>query len=310
MRRSRSRRDASLAHPESEDGSAPTAKPPIPTDLLRTFVTIHDLGSFTKAAQLLALTQPAVSAQMRRLEALIGSDLIDKNLTGVTLTGSGEEVLRHARRILAINDHIVSSAGQQPSLRLVRLGMPNIYAPAKLAKTLAACKVAAGDAHLQLRCDHSGALVRSVRSNYLDIACVFGDDEEAGPALATWSEELAWVKARDLVYEPGSVVPLVSSPNLLPIDRASMTTLEQAGLRYDIVFTAFDTLARCAAAAAGLGYFALPRGWVPEPLVVEDAGVLPALPNVTLRIIARADLDTQSLAPLIDAFKTIMMTPA
>ena len=39
----------------------------IPTELLRTFVAVVDLRSFTKAAQLLGITQPAVSAQVKRL---------------------------------------------------------------------------------------------------------------------------------------------------------------------------------------------------------------------------------------------------
>src|SRR6185295_11791678 len=74
----------------------------IPTDLLRTFVAICQLGSFTKTAHRLDLTQPAVSAHMRRLESMIGADLITKSLTGVVLTECGGEVLRHARRMLAI----------------------------------------------------------------------------------------------------------------------------------------------------------------------------------------------------------------
>ena len=52
----------------------------IPTDLLRTFVAICELGSFTKAAHRFNLTQPAVSAHMRRLETIIGADLIVKTL--------------------------------------------------------------------------------------------------------------------------------------------------------------------------------------------------------------------------------------
>src|SRR5881394_2322971 len=63
-----------------------SGKTNIPTDLLRTFVAICELGSFTKTANLLDLTQPAVSAHMRRLESMIGADLITKSLTGVVLT--------------------------------------------------------------------------------------------------------------------------------------------------------------------------------------------------------------------------------
>ena len=102
---------------ESEAGSetSPTGITNIPTDLLRTFVAICELGSFTKAANLFDLTQPAVSAHMRRLESMIGADLIEKSLSGITLTECGTEVLRYARHMLAIIDQIVSGAHQLPA---------------------------------------------------------------------------------------------------------------------------------------------------------------------------------------------------
>jgi len=57
-----------------------------------------------------------------------------------------------------------------------------------------------------------------------------------------------------------------------------MAALERENNSYEIVFKAFDTLARRAAAAAGLGYFPLARSLVAEPLVIEGPGVLPVLP--------------------------------
>src|SRR5262249_30320684 len=102
----------------------------IPTDLLRTFFAICDLGSFTKTANLLDLTQPAVSAHMRRLESMIGADLIAKSLTGVVLTECGTEVLRHARRMLAINDQIVTGSGAGAQPQVVRLCLSDISTPA------------------------------------------------------------------------------------------------------------------------------------------------------------------------------------
>src|SRR5215813_8341915 len=116
------------------EGSAILGKTNIPTDLLRTFVAICELGSFTKTAHLLDLTQPAVSAHMRRLESMIGADLIAKSLTGVVLTECGSEVLRHARRMLAINDQIVNGSGLEAQPQVIRVGIPNIAAPSVLAE--------------------------------------------------------------------------------------------------------------------------------------------------------------------------------
>jgi DNA-binding transcriptional LysR family regulator len=304
MRKGR-QRDGDVVESEAGSESTPTGITNIPTDLLRTFVAICELGSFTKAAHLFDLTQPAVSAHMRRLESMIGADLIEKSLSGVTLTECGAEVLRYARRMLTINDQIVSGGGLQAQEQVVRLGIPNLYAPTVLARILRERDAIGGEYRLQVRCDHSRGLLRSVRSGYLEIAVMFASEAELDHAMATWHEDLVWVKAADFVLNPDDPVPLVSSPNLLLPDRAGMAVLEQANRRYEIVFTAFDTLARRAAAVAGLGYFALPRSVVTPPLVIEEPGVLPDLPQVTMAIIARDDLDTSALAPLIARIENV-----
>src|SRR5688500_156408 len=67
----------------------------IPTDLLRTLISVVDLRSFTKAAHAMGVTQPAVSAQIKRLQSLLGSDLLDKSAPGVALTPTGELVVNY-----------------------------------------------------------------------------------------------------------------------------------------------------------------------------------------------------------------------
>jgi DNA-binding transcriptional LysR family regulator len=310
MRRTRPRNGGISSDGDDGDGiSGPTDKANIPTDLLRTFVAICELGSFTKAAHLFGLTQPAVSAHMRRLESIVGSDLIEKNTSGVKLTNCGGEVLRQARRILSINDQIVSCGGQQPNLQVIRLGIPNLFAQTKLKQIVDECRGKIGKSRLQIRCENSGNLLNSVRSGYLDLAFAMGSEDQMKHARKSWSEELVWTRAPDFAWEPSEPVPLISSPNVLLPDRTGMETLEQAGQRFDIVFTAFDMMARRAAAASGLGYLVLLRSMVPPPLVAEAAGVLPALPSITMGIVAREDLDTTDLAPLIAAFESVLMSP-
>ncbi|HTQ82369.1 MAG TPA: LysR family transcriptional regulator, partial [Pseudolabrys sp.] len=107
----------------------------IPTDLLRTLITVVDLRSFTKAAASLGVTQPAVSAQIKRLQLLIGSDLLDRSAPGVSLTQQGEMVVDYARRLLSLNDQIVN-LGPQPEL-VIRIGTPSDYVASVLTGTLA-----------------------------------------------------------------------------------------------------------------------------------------------------------------------------
>lgn len=60
--------------------------------LLRTFVTVHRAGSFTRAAGLLGLSQPAVTAQIRTLERQLGRPLFLRRARGVTPTSAGDEL--------------------------------------------------------------------------------------------------------------------------------------------------------------------------------------------------------------------------
>src|SRR5262249_61734502 len=101
----------------------------IPTDLLRTLITVVDLRSFTKAARSLGVTQPAVSAQIKRLQTLLGYEILDKRAPGVSLTPHGDFVVNQARRLLSINDEILQSTGGRAA-KTLRVGFPGDYAGA------------------------------------------------------------------------------------------------------------------------------------------------------------------------------------
>src|SRR5262245_38036512 len=234
----------------------------ISTELLRTFVAVYELGSFTKAAQLFDLTQPAVSAHIKKLEVMLGGDLIKKKSSGISLTARGEHALKFARRILAINDEMVAACGMQHRLQNIRLGVPNLSAVG-LRHVIGAFRQEAANARIRICCDHSAALLQSVRSGYLDLAFVFADESDMKDAVTSWPEQLVWVRAHDLVLEPDGVVPLISSPNWLVPDRRATEALDRAKRPYEIVFSAFDGSSRVAAVGAAVGCMAMPRSHVP-----------------------------------------------
>jgi LysR family transcriptional regulator, transcription activator of glutamate synthase operon len=82
-------------------------------------------GSFTKAAQRLHVAQPAVSAQIRRLESELGTTLLERTTRRVALTHAGELFLSRARQVLAQLD---AARGDLAELSAVRRGRVRIGA--------------------------------------------------------------------------------------------------------------------------------------------------------------------------------------
>src|SRR3546814_20661289 len=98
------------------------------TDLLRTFVTVVDLGAYTKAGGALGRTQPAISLQMRRLEELVGAPLVKQTGRTLLLTREGELLLSYAREILRLKDEAAYYYNRSKIAGVLRVGLPNYYA--------------------------------------------------------------------------------------------------------------------------------------------------------------------------------------
>jgi DNA-binding transcriptional LysR family regulator len=80
---------------------------------LRAVCTIADEGSVTKAAARLGLTQPALSAQLRSVERLVGGRLFDRTPTGSVPTELGRYVVRTSRIVLSDLGQLLTSAKEQ-----------------------------------------------------------------------------------------------------------------------------------------------------------------------------------------------------
>jgi DNA-binding transcriptional LysR family regulator len=73
---------------------------------LRSFVAVADIGGVTAAAGKLNLTQSAVLMQIKRLETLLGRQLIARQGRGIELTVHSEQLLDYGRQIIGINDEV------------------------------------------------------------------------------------------------------------------------------------------------------------------------------------------------------------
>ncbi|MDI9884833.1 LysR family transcriptional regulator [Streptomyces sp. HNM0645] len=106
--------------------------------LLRTFVTVHRAGSFTRAAALLGLSQPAVTSQIRTLERQLGRPLFLRQARGVTPTTVGDELAhRTAPHLDALVEIVEAGLDDESGVRTLHLTGPPEFTSARVLPALA-----------------------------------------------------------------------------------------------------------------------------------------------------------------------------
>ncbi len=259
----------------------------IPMEALRSVVCIADMGSLTKAAPLLGLSQPALSAQLKRIEYLVGGIVFKKASTGSIVTDLGQVVVLHARRIIESNDQLLRLRGDSEINRSVRLGISNLYAEALFGN-----KGEIDFSRLAIVVDHSTALLSALRMGFIDAALALGaQDAELDLSFRMIDERdvpLVWVRSNDFVLSPGAPIPVLKWPGQIT-DEVMTAALERAGISYRIAFSSPDHHATLAAARAGAGLMVLPADMPMPGLVQANEYYLPQLKAARLLLCERRD---------------------
>jgi DNA-binding transcriptional LysR family regulator len=277
----------------------------IPTELLRTFVAVVDLRGFTKAAQALGCTQPAVSAQVKRLQGLLGSELLDKSAPGVVPTERGLAIAECARRLLAINDRIIEVATVRSATIPLRIGIPGDLGGALLPAALAEFRRRSPQQAFHVRCDVSARLLSGLQQGDLDLAVSFAAHPRLKP-YDRWTERVVWIRGAGTVYDSTGPVPLVAQGEECVLTRLSTDALDRAGRDWEMVFTGASSASVAGAVAAGLGVSAMVERLVPAELIVWRDPPLPPLPEVACSIYLREGEDRELLESLAQALAETM----
>jgi len=88
---------------------------------LEHFLAVVDEGTFTRAAERMNRTQPAISQSVRRLEEEVGAPLFARDVHDVTLTEAGKVLAEHARRLLTMRDEALRQVSELRTLKAGRL---------------------------------------------------------------------------------------------------------------------------------------------------------------------------------------------
>lgn len=274
----------------------------IPTELLRTLIAVVDFRSFTKAAQSLGVTQPAVSAQIKRLQSLLGTDLLDKRAPGFGLTASGELVVNYARRLLSINDQILDLAAPRAAAKCIRIGVTGDFAAAGVSLGLTPCRVQRPDLRFALYSASIETLLKDIGDGATDLAVWVSG---SAPAISTtyyWAEELVWVHSASTMIESGQPVPLVSYGEQCVLTQNAIAALSQANRTYDLMYVGSSIAGLAAAVAAGFGVMVLPRSRADIPgVAIWEQPPLPPLPEIICGIYLRAGAGLEDREQVADA---------
>jgi DNA-binding transcriptional LysR family regulator len=282
----------------------------IPTDLLRTFVAVVDFRSFTKAAISLGVTQPAVSAQIKRLQYLLGDDIFDRSTPGVSLTQHGEIILNYARRLLSLNDQIVhlGSTGSLPEL-IIRVGTPSDFVASLLPSMLTGFRERWPDVRFSVHTDFFDSLARQLRAGEIDVL-VGLSIAQPHDALHCVPREIVWAHGKNTHLNLDGPVPLVSYGTPCMYHRLVTRTLKPAGLDWEDVFIGPSLNSLMNAVAAGLGVMAINRCRTGDDrIVVWEDGPLPKLPDLYSGIYVREGGEHAIYEELADEVAGILHAP-
>ena len=141
---------------------------------LRYFIAVAEELHFRRAAERLHVAQPAVSEQIRKLEAELGVTLLNRTQRSVALTASGAVLLEEARRVLRQADVATRAArsAREQELGRLRVGYLVDALPACIPQALAAFRDAAPGIEVLLESGPSLRLAADVRRGVLDLAIV------------------------------------------------------------------------------------------------------------------------------------------
>jgi DNA-binding transcriptional LysR family regulator len=263
----------------------PRSQHNVPVELLRTVVAISETGSFSKAAGRLGLSQPAISSQIKRFQALVAGRLFEKTPNGTAATDLGKLVLHQARRILEANDQLMRLGGTMEGAQPLRLGLSTLFVQEfikhQTVETLA---------DIFIHTDHSVAIAKGLIDGYVDIACIYHSHEIASEVahliVNERQEPLIWVRARDFIPRPGAPISVLAWPG----DDWMIRTLRKNGTPYKIAFNSPDYHAKLLAVEAGIGVTAIPASMLSSRLVAAKEYYLPQLPPITALLCARSEL--------------------
>lgn len=272
-------------------------------DAIQAFIHIAELGSFTRAAEVMGTTQASVSLKLKRLEDRLNCRLVERTPRHVQLSSRGAAFLDLARDLSASHERAIASFADAP--QRLSIGISDHVAGPELPTLISRMNAQDPRLLIEIRIGSSMDLLASFDHRELETIIIRKQDGRGGGDLLV-EEKFGWFAAPTWQHRQGEPIRLATLAEPCGIRALAIRLLDEAGIAWTEVFVGGGVAAVAAAVTAGLGVSALARRMVPFGVV--DVGPqlgLPSLPRspVMLYTRIREPRPKEALAALAAAFK-------
>lgn len=253
---------------------------------LRTLVTIADTGSFTRAAERLYKSQPALSMQIKSLEEQVGIRLLERSGRETRLTEAGGVLVAYARRILEMHDEALAKLSLAETAGSVRIGVLEEAALGPLVHVLTRFGRLCTNIQIQLEVATSWELARKIETHALCLA-VANSAFAKDPVELLWQERYVWACAASFELAADQPLPLILDPPECPcaVRDIAVQSLSDLGVRWQTVFSSLSLPAIQAAVRAGLGIALIAESAIsPDMRMLNDPTLFPELPAAEIAL--------------------------
>lgn len=272
------------------------------TKFLETLVVLSRVGSFRETAQVMITTQAAISQRIAALEEELGTDLVDRSARRLALTQVGEQVVRQAERMLALERELkLSTRPDAPAAGRVRIGAIETVVHTWLSPLIQRLAERCPRVDPDLTVDTARNLQEQFRQRKLDLMI---QNDPFAEAIGTLDYRvtplcefpLRWVARPELLPASGRLA--IEDLERVPLLTFSKTSSPQAHVRALFVdreleprvcsFPSVQSIIQLA--ATGYGIAAIPPVFVREQLARGELWQCegPALPSMTVTAITES----------------------
>jgi len=248
--------------------------------LLKAFITIIDAGSFSKAAERLFISQPALSQNIKQLEGHFGVNLINRNPHNLSLTEAGDALYEHAVKLLGTSDLMEEAldAFRSSFTDTLRVGATSVIGGYAVPCSIFIFKKKHPDAIIKLKLGNRRQILDQLREDIIDVAIVEGDKpDESFASGEIHTEEMVvvapnidqWKLMGTLSLDDLSKIPLIMREEGSATRWAVERTLHNSGISLqdlNVVMELDSIDSIKAAVEAGHGVSVLPRVAVKKEL--------------------------------------------